>query len=239
MTFFDHKPNLWTHDCTFQPTCAYQVNGICMISGLYKKNYVVQRKILTLVNIIKSPVDDTKVKEIPTTPLKEEPISSELTESCLFTSSSSSVEDIEDVKLIGVNEQGEYASVRHLGHFLYENKWSIKRSYCRWKDRNCTNRACGYAHSFSELADVFEKQKVIDFFKNASIKSDNQERPTFFILRRVVDNFHCTTKKCNGEIDKNNTYIRYYNYVNKSLRYPDYVSCCLKCCKKLVLSVYI
>lgn len=238
LVFFDNRPNLWTHDCSSQETCDYQVNDICQISGLNKKNHI-QEKMLSLMAIVKNLTNlycnDTKTPEDNST----ERGSSDSSESSIppHIESQDCTELILDV--IEEKKPREYDSVILLGNIVFDNKWIIRRNYCRWRTQTCTNRKCLYAHSFEQLTEVFSKQKVVEFYKTASIKLDNQEKPVFFILRRLVGDFKCTTKDCTGEMDKEDVYMRYYNNVNNLLRYPDYVSRCLKCSKKLVLSVYI
>jgi hypothetical protein len=234
MAFFDNKPNLWTHDCSSKATCVYQIEDFCPISGLMKNRNVcnIQGKIQFSMNMIKSLANfqcNGKTVQESAKPLPVEEVVTDTTTTALI------LDVIEEEK----KKPPVYESVSNFWEMLVENKWTIGRHYCKWGGQTCTNKTCIYAHSFSQFSVTFSKQKVIDFFKNASIKPDNQEKPLFFITRQLVDDFKCTTKGCKGEMNKDTAYLRYYNNINNLLRYPEYVSHCTKCSKKLVLSMYM
>lgn len=131
----------------------------------------------------------------------------------------------------------EWCRSRHLDEQFNRFNIVVKQKLCR-SAPNCRAPQCRFVHSWRDLVAPFTDARIIEFFKQAKIKREqNRKTPQSYALREPT-RMRCPNKGCGGKFDLRRITIRSNNTVTGLLTYPHYHSHCTLCARKITLSVY-
>lgn len=131
----------------------------------------------------------------------------------------------------------EWCRSRHLDEQFKRFNIVVKQKFCR-SAPSCRVPHCRFVHSWRDLVAPFTDARIIEFFKQAKIKREqNRKTPQSYALREPT-RMRCPNKGCAGKFDLRRITIRSNNTVTDLLTYPHYHSHCTLCERKITLSVY-